>query len=957
MAIARITTQDANGTGASPTLTVNYPGATTAGNWLFACVTANVNTATDYTPTGWTLAVSYNTTSVTTRIYYKIADGTETGCTWTIGGGYTIYMHIYEYSGISARASLDILTYTEAKASATNGFIMYNKTLSNSDNALLLGAAGLSTNVTSPVWTVANERQTTARLLTADKVLTAKGTYQALASWTTSANFVGVGIIIRQDPAHSYTWYEAPAPANVVVTPIAGGTLPASTTYYYRIFAVAMSNGQYYYSDSWMSPPCAEISATTDATNKKMHIYFDVVSSPATAGSYGGYRSTVSGDYYVKNAGGTVKNNIAPLLGSVSSLFYTVPTTSTNYKQCRTMTFDIGVASLSIGETLTQATSGATCVVATNPAGGTTCQVNTITGTWSTSAYTITGSVTGSLGVTKYVSCPTTITGGVVYDDGTMPSGYLKTPWLPNGLPTLKIQGGDEQEPHTPHTIYDWLVANSHDSFIDVWGGYEAGDWQEIFASGVARDVGAAYCWRFNLITANSGIVTYYKQTGNTFVLHKQGKFYPGQQGDVVQWGEYNPTTLTTSNGAPFVGIKSYAHYNGLPNTRMYDSYISGAFKPYTYTNPYGITPTSVGNSDNYFQFLGASDVTLYNSHIKNTGRMNIKNYDFKNTRLATAGMELSSIGATTIIDKCAGDCSINTGNGIGEVYCPNFVFKPHPSYPYFTQPMAVPASNKIYTTFMHFIDPEHYSSTPQVYHNCVGGSSTNYNWDCLVLESTFLKIKVTDTLGNPLAGVTVTLTDKNGVTQLIQPTSPIVYDVTQDGTKTQTTLTFFSEMPTIGSIYRRGLERITIDSLVSGATYNVTRGVHGSAANNGVYSTSSAMSFLRLYKVNETLNTDSNGMIEIYPEIRTWTDYNNITSNSGNITASKVELNPYTLTLRKDGYETYTQTITITEKTNPTITLKAQITKLEDDNGNVFDRVDKTNSGTTNLRRKIVKV
>jgi hypothetical protein len=70
-----------------------------------------------------------------------------------------------------------------------------------------------------------------------------------------------------------------------------------------------------------------------------------------------------------------------------------------------------------------------------------------------------------------------------------------------------------------------------------------------------------------------------------------------------------------------------------------------------------------------------------------------------------------------------------------------------------------------------------------------------------------------------------------------------------------------------------------------------------------------------------------------------------------------KTPSNPYTITVEKAGYETVNLPITINKKLELTVPLKTQITKLEDDNGNVFDRVDKTNSGTTNLRRKLTKV
>jgi len=80
-------------------------------------------------------------------------------------------------------------------------------------------------------------------------------------------------------------------------------------------------------------------------------------------------------------------------------------------------------------------------------------------------------------------------------------------------------------------------------------------------------------------------------------------------------------------------------------------------------------------------------------------------------------------------------------------------------------------------------------------------------------------------------------------------------------------------------------------------------------------------------------------------------------TEGGDGVAYTETNYNDLTLTIEKDGYETVTNTITIREKTTLNYTLKTQITKLEDDNGNVFDRVDKTNSGTTNLRRKLTKV
>jgi hypothetical protein len=66
----------------------------------------------------------------------------------------------------------------------------------------------------------------------------------------------------------------------------------------------------------------------------------------------------------------------------------------------------------------------------------------------------------------------------------------------------------------------------------------------------------------------------------------------------------------------------------------------------------------------------------------------------------------------------------------------------------------------------------------------------------------------------------------------------------------------------------------------------------------------------------------------------------------------------PFNMTIEKDGYESmnFDFTPALNREFSATYGMKPQIPKLEDDNGNVFDRVDKTNS-VANLRRKIVKV
>ena len=104
------------------------------------------------------------------------------------------------------------------------------------------------------------------------------------------------------------------------------------------------------------------------------------------------------------------------------------------------------------------------------------------------------------------------------------------------------------------------------------------------------------------------------------------------------------------------------------------------------------------------------------------------------------------------------------------------------------------------------------------------------------------------------------------------------------------------------------------------------------------------------------SLTTDANGLT-VATNVKTKYAYFDPIDNADTEGCKVKALGPFSITISKSGYETYKETGEITGELTKTVVLKTQITKLEDDNGNVFDRVDKTNSGTTNLRRKIVKI
>lgn len=95
--------------------------------------------------------------------------------------------------------------------------------------------------------------------------------------------------------AKTYTEYTIAAPTNVSGTVVSGGSLTASTTYYYKVIAlscegIAINNTNM----NCESVPSAEVNFTTDAVNKSITVTWSGV---AAADYYAVLRTTVSGNY------------------------------------------------------------------------------------------------------------------------------------------------------------------------------------------------------------------------------------------------------------------------------------------------------------------------------------------------------------------------------------------------------------------------------------------------------------------------------------------------------------------------------------------------------------------------------------------------------------------------------------------------------------------------------------
>lgn len=188
MAISQLVGQQASGTSSTSSATATYPGATTAGNLLIA--TAWVNKATDTTAiSGWTKAIGVAQSTVATNaIFYKLATGTETTVTVT-GGSTAARIHIYEYTGNANPIVLDGIN-SSPNATSTTSVTGPSITTINA-NDLLFASLGTGVAITAPTagngFTLEQSLPSPIRLIDADQIVSATGTYNATFAWTTTS--------------------------------------------------------------------------------------------------------------------------------------------------------------------------------------------------------------------------------------------------------------------------------------------------------------------------------------------------------------------------------------------------------------------------------------------------------------------------------------------------------------------------------------------------------------------------------------------------------------------------------------------------------------------------------------------------------------------------------------------------------------------------------------------------
>lgn len=197
--------------------------------------------------------------------------------------------------------------------------------------------------------------------------------------------------------------------------------------------------------------------------------------------------------------------------------------------------------------------------------------------------------------------------------------------------------------------------------------------------------------------------------------------------------------------------------------------------------------------------------------------------------------------------------------------------------------------------------------------------------------------LKVVDEAGDPIEGATVTLKDKNGNTALFEDSFVwsngsinYIYNLTSISDTSASCST--SSYTNVGDYLRVGGEIIKVTAKPSSTTYTVERNQTGTFARVVTATTAGRVPAFRL---NESGTTDANGELKN----NTTYDYIVLYEQTGRISnvSTVYSLYPFTLTIAKDGYETYTAELTINTKTALTITLKSVVKNRKTTEGRVL--------------------
>lgn len=199
--------QSVNNNASNGSLSLSWPGATTAGNLLIAVVSASRpngggSAPTITPPAGWTSAVSDVSeptgTKIRTTIYYKANASSESGSqswsssTFMSNGNLGVIMA--EYSGITASSPLDKTSSAADTntSSTTCGSGTTTTTAQARELAIAALCGGSTLGSAASGFTIQSQTSANRFVGMLDKLLTSTGTPSTSATYSNGLNNVGV---------------------------------------------------------------------------------------------------------------------------------------------------------------------------------------------------------------------------------------------------------------------------------------------------------------------------------------------------------------------------------------------------------------------------------------------------------------------------------------------------------------------------------------------------------------------------------------------------------------------------------------------------------------------------------------------------------------------------------------------------------------------------------------------
>lgn len=684
----------------------------------------------------------------------------------------------------------------------------------------------------------------------------------------------------------------------------AAGAL-AIGTFYYKQLADGYSD---FYDDlnAWVSVPSAEVSVTTDASNKVVWIHHD--DDIAHREDTITIRTDISGDYNQTDSSGNLVRHFPRVTGYRSNHYMGVRTDNNTIYNRYTMT--TSAMTLTEGEKLTGQTSGATALVVSNPAGGTTFKVWTITGTFS-AGETIDGDISG-VGVGTFTSI--SAKDGIVIEDSSS-SALFAFPVFDGGLPCLQAESDDTADPVTPQDVYEWFIDQGKPQYCDGVSLFQDDDYMTTNGKNLCN----FFRWRFSIYTRN------FKIPGGTVIsqalakhMFRNGEFTMGEIGTEGQ----------TTNGAGIIGAWHLAYYNTLAraagsNINIYGSMVG--------------MPTetqSSCNRDPYYQITYQANIK--DSVVRSSGRWNPP-LNLNNTRMMVSGeIGLSKDSNTNVTNNVTWNSQMGGSYSHTEVTFKDSNIVPKINYTFYVDSYYLSTGCRVINNYNMTYDSSLYAYYARFRSNIAIGS------DNMIRNSNSIKIKVVDKNGDPIVGAKMYATDKDGYKGLFDA-DWVTRTYTNLG-KTGTAMTLYSTGDvTVGKYYRSGDETILIVS-GSNPNYTIVRGQLGSTANNIGGSSSGRMSYL--YELQDYLETDVDGETEAMLNHSYYKSLDNPIQYHYIQESDLLLRSPYDIIIKADGYETYTMKYVAEEQKDMVIELKDTVSVMTSTDSKVAVKLDPTNSG-----------